>query len=201
MILPCGGLWKIAPVLGDLECAWVTKLSTISFLITSPFVFYASMGTINMRTKKLAFIRPVLIVTITLMVLCLCAVVTLTTNNPITVRMERRNPAIAALSFSEALRNNDRYAAKQLSDPNVWAFVEDWMNNHEVVRCSSIVTQPTGFGPVSSAVVKIASTAFVCVTESNRVYCFSMENIVVEEKGRKGWFVTGWEHIEENRDC
>lgn len=136
-----------------------------------------------------------------ILIICLCSSALLFTSNPIIVRMQSLRPNNAALSFSEALRTNNSYEAKQLSDPILWDFIDEWTATHKVIQCSDIITQPTSSGPVSSSQIKQVSTAFVCVDQTGLVYCFSMKNIVVEENDRNRWMVTKWERVEEDQDC
>lgn len=135
------------------------------------------------------------------LMICLCSLLILSTDNPLMIRMRSSSPENAALSFSEALRKNNQFEAQQLSDPSIEGFLDDWMKNHQVTNCLNITTPPTSAGPVSSSPVTRVSTAFVCVSETDQIYCFSMKNIVVEEVGKNRWIVRSWESIEEGSSC
>ena len=99
------------------------------------------------------------------------------------------NPLSIKLAFATAMRVNDDIAY-EVSDPDLWSRIDEWMATHEVRLCSK---QSMGFVGGTGSDSK-TDLSFYCPVAGPKPYDFHIEGIVLDETTN---LIVAWDWITE----
>lgn len=131
---------------------------------------------------------------VVLFVILLIIIVSVTFVFYMFTKNNRSRPGIVAASFVEAMARNDHETAKSLVAPDVREEIDIWIREHEVFNCNYWkMSDSVGYSKNETGTPWNYIASIYC-DDSDKLYCFGIADIVLEES-EDGWVIIGWGNV------